>query len=516
MLAFSIHSSEIRNNIFIPSYYDPTIERDLRALESSHNIVPLSNLIDDKIISVISGVEVGKMAYGTGDIPFVRTSDISNFEIKTIPKQGISEDEYNKYADKKSMLPEDILLVKDGTYLIGVNCVVSELDIPMLFQSHILRFRVNVKDRLHPYLLFLLLNASIVQRQIRNVQFTADIIDTIGTRYRELLLPIPKNDDMKDILIQRAIKAFGNRVKNKAVIKQFPLLMEIALLEGSSDAFSEFIGQPINEIKDTLIQDTTTLEFGSTIFFKMSSANVRNNIYLPKYYDPTIDNELVKLKDSCRLISVGELIKDKVIKIDTGDEIGKMAYGTGDIPFVRTSDFSNWELKSDPKQGISQEIFDKYASKQDVQAHDILMVRDGTYLVGTSCIVTEMETKMLYCGGLFKIRSLDTKMLNPYLLLGILNSYIVKRQIRTKQFTRDVIDTVGQRIYEIILPIPKDKSVADNLSQSIERIINSRFESRKAISILTDAIIAYGNESVGNDEGAAIVWLDSVTKGTER
>ena len=118
---------------------------------------------------------------------------------------------------------------------------------------------------------------------------------------------------------------------------------------------------------------------------------------------------------------------------------------------------------------MSQEIFDKYAPKQDVRACDILMVREGTYLIGTSCIITEMETKMLYCGGLFKIRSLNAKALNPYLLLGILNSHIVKRQIRTKQFTRDVIDTVGQRIYEVILPIPKDSSVSDDLSQSIEK-----------------------------------------------
>ena len=41
----------------------------------------------------------------------------------------------------------------------------------------------------------------------------------------------------------------------------------------------------------------------------------------------------------------------------TGIEIGKMAYGTGDIPFIRTSDISNWELKNDPKQNISEEIY---------------------------------------------------------------------------------------------------------------------------------------------------------------
>ena len=105
---------------------------------------------------------------------------------------------------------------------------------------------------------------------------------------------------------------------------------------------------------------------------------------------------------------------------DTGIEIGKMAYGTGPIPFMRTSDISNWELKGDPKQNVSVEIYEE--NKQDVQPEDIFVVRDGTYLVGTSCILTEHDTRILYCGGIYKLRVNDKKKLDPYLLLALLNA----------------------------------------------------------------------------------------------
>lgn len=95
-----------------------------------------------------------------------------------------------------------------------------------------------------------------------------------------------------------------------------------------------------------------------------------------------------------------------------------MAYGTGNIPFVRTSDFSNWEIKADAKQGISEEIYEQYADKEDVQAGDILIVRDGTYLVGTSCIITSSDTKILYCGGLIKIRTKIESLLMSIYCLG--------------------------------------------------------------------------------------------------
>ena len=45
-------------------------------------------------------------------------------------------------------------MVKDGTYLIGTNCIVTPLDIPMIYQSHILKFRVVSSELLDPLILF--------------------------------------------------------------------------------------------------------------------------------------------------------------------------------------------------------------------------------------------------------------------------------------------------------------------------------------------------------------------------
>ncbi len=51
------------------------------------------------------------------------------------------------------------------------------------------------------------------------------------------------------------------------------------------------------------------------------------------------------------------------------------------IPIVRISDFSNWEIKADVKQGVSEEIYQHYAECEDVQIGDILLVRDGIYIL---------------------------------------------------------------------------------------------------------------------------------------
>lgn len=222
--------------------------------------------------------------------------------------------------------------------------------------------------------------------------------------------------------------------------------------------------------------------------YQIKSSDLKNNIFIPKYYDPDLYAEINALSTTHDILCLSDLIDDGTIIAQTGHEIGKMAYGTGEIPFVRTSDFSNWEIKSDAKQGVSEEIYNQYAAKEDVQAEDILLVRDGTYLVGTSCMITPCDVKMLYCGGLIKIRTTGSNNLDAYLLLGLLNSYIVKRQIRTKQFTRDVIDTLGRRLNDVILPIPNKQSIRETISLYMRKIVENRIQARETVSSLAAQI----------------------------
>jgi hypothetical protein len=491
VINYWISSDQIKDNIYIPKYYNPDIIRKTESLRSTHICKTIYELVEQGIIEYSTGHEIGKNAYGTGDIPFVRTSDISNWEIKTIPKQGISREIYNQYAQAQDVREGDILFVRDGTYLIGNNCFITKVDKELLFQSHILKIRVKNTEIIEPELLFLLLNTDFVQEQVRSFQFTADIIDTIGQRFNEILIPIPKSQEVRSGLVKKVKEALDKRIRGKAFIKHTPKIIEEVLLTDNVETLDKLEKMDIDELSRVISNETISSEFGGFNCFFINSNQIIDNIFIPKYYDPKIQDELFKIENHCELLSMGDLKKRGIINYYTGDEIGKMAYGTGDIPFIRTSDFSNWEIKHNPKQGISEEIYRQYAEKEDVREHDLLLVRDGTYLVGTSCIITTYDSKSLFCGGLYKIRCNEWDYLDPFLFLGLLNSYIVKRQIRTKQFTRDVIDTIGNRIDEIVIPIPKNPQTKKRISRFIRDIVESRIKSREEISNLTKLVLEH-------------------------
>jgi hypothetical protein len=489
VIQFHIDSANIKDSIYIPKYYSPEISAQLEIFRKTHNCISIADLIKNGDITVSTGDEIGKSAYGTGEIPFVRTSDICNWEIKSAPKQGVSKEIFDIYSSKQDVGDGDILIVRDGTYLIGTNCFITSIDQNILYQSHIIKVRPMKRDFLPPEIFFLILNSTIVQQQISSMQFTADIIDTIGQRFYEIVMPIPKAKETVDSLVKRTRTALEDRVKGKAFIKQSPVIIEEVLEKNSSQPIEDFLALDIEEVSSTLSGRTITSEFGGFTSVWTRSDNINNSVFLPKYYDPSVEMELKALSATCDIMSMGYLKKEGVIDYYTGVEIGKMAYNTGNIPFLRTSDFANWEIDHDPKQGISEEIYEVYADAQDVQSEDIFLVRDGTYLVGSSCFVTELDEKSLFCGGMYKFRVKKQGLLDPYLLLGLLNSFIVKRQFRMRQFTRDVIDTLGNRVDEVFLPIPKSPGVRKAISEAIREVVHSRIQARNDIVRLSREIV---------------------------
>jgi len=205
-----------------------------------------------------------------------------------------------------------------------------------------------------------------------------------------------------------------------------------------------------------------------------------SDVLAPRYYDPNVRASVEALEETHFLVTGDELLKAKAIEVSTGDEVGKLAYGTGQVPFVRTSDLSNWEIKIDPKKSVSRDLYERLKEKQDVRAGDLLMVRDGTYLIGTCAIVTQYDEEILYQSHILKIRVRTNSFgLDPYLLLAILSSEVVQNQIKAKRFTQDIIDSLGDRLKEIVLPIPKSEAKRKHISDLVQRVISERIEARE-------------------------------------
>ncbi|MDR0969416.1 MAG: N-6 DNA methylase [Lentimicrobiaceae bacterium] len=243
-------------------------------------------------------------------------------------------------------------------------------------------------------------------------------------------------------------------------------------------------GREVNEDEIALIPEyLRSLDNGgnpSHLGFKMKYSELINNILLPKYYNPDLNYELSKFIESKKYTvkSIQELVNEKLIAVTRGNEIGSENYGTGDIPFVRTSEISNWEIVSDSTHCVSEDIYEDYKDKQKIEEEDILVVNDGTYLMGRTAMVTDIDLKIVIQSHFRHIKILNKKKLSPYLLLAMLGLEIVQKQIEAKSFRQGTISTLGNRLLEVKVPIPIDIKEQERIINEIKTIIKNKRDAK--------------------------------------
>lgn len=173
------------------------------------------------------------------------------------------------------------------------------------------------------------------------------------------------------------------------------------------------------------------------------------NYYVPRYL---VGKSEYSHKNG--YITIGKMIEKGFLVKKSSKEIGSESYGTGDIPFIRTSDINNYEISADPTNSVSEEIYDKYSSQQDLEEGDILFICDGRYRIGKTAIITKYNKKCLIQSHIEILSLQEEAPYTPFEFLYCLNEDEVQEQIRSVIFIQSTLGTVGNRINEIAIPIP--------------------------------------------------------------
>lgn len=207
----------------VPRYYDTAPLQELRqeADKLGAELVTLRELVDQGHLIIRKGHEVGAEAYGTGEIPFVRTSDISNYEVSLDPTRGVSEEIYQEYAGQQNLAPHDILMVADGRYRIGRTAILHEHNYKCVVQSHVRIISVKPTSQINAIELLYLLNLPMVQHQMRNLVFIQSTLGSLGKRLYGISVPLPRASEEWQMTIRKFQSLIEGRAKLLKQLKEF-------------------------------------------------------------------------------------------------------------------------------------------------------------------------------------------------------------------------------------------------------------------------------------------------------
>ena len=201
------HRTQLTGTYYVPRYL---VGKNAHA--GQRNYITIGEMIEKGFLRKKSSKEIGSESYGTGDIPFIRTSDINNYEISADPTNSVSEEIYNQFAKRQNLAEGDILFIADGRYRIGKTAIITKYNIKCLIQSHIEILSLTEKAPFSPFEFLYLLNTSEVQEQIRSMVFIQSTLGTLGSRINEISIPLPTVDDEW----KQKIHAFQNNIEMRA------------------------------------------------------------------------------------------------------------------------------------------------------------------------------------------------------------------------------------------------------------------------------------------------------------
>ena len=193
--SYEVDFSEMKNNLWTPKYYYPQYISIIEYLKTNFKCLPLSKLIKYK-----SGDEVGSDAYNsyldkkTTDVPFIRTSDIYNYQYDICPDNFVDKDVFDEL--EQGIESGNILFSNDGK--IGMITMISRND-PIVVQSHINIIRTISTEITAEYLYAMLMVDEINAFQCDKCTVVQSTIPTLAKRLNEFIIPILDDNIVKEI-----------------------------------------------------------------------------------------------------------------------------------------------------------------------------------------------------------------------------------------------------------------------------------------------------------------------------
>jgi len=203
-------------DLWTPAYSYPLYVNTINCIQKKWKTVPLGEIVTAK-----GGDEVGSNNYNTyldkkdSDIPFIRTSDIVNFEVDQFPDFYIPKEIYQEL--KQDIKPGDVLFNNDGR--IGLAAMLTSQD-KIILQSHIKRLRLK-KEAIEKYsftqeFIFLVLTIKeIAIYQAERYKVIQSTIPTISNHILDFEIPTMDKNSIDDItkIVEKAFEIKDERKK---------------------------------------------------------------------------------------------------------------------------------------------------------------------------------------------------------------------------------------------------------------------------------------------------------------
>lgn len=293
---------------------------------------------------------------------------------------------------------------------------------------------------------------------------------------KTLLIVLEKSRLQQNKIIFAVAEEMGHNHQGKPIYRY----------DEQTQKFTQEIWDDLEKIREELNHPDNS---NNQYVFVINSKDIKNNLYVPRYYWEKkikgLEEKAEKL--NLKFVSVQELLDKGVIQKFRGHGAPPSEFkGRGKIPYVRAADVISWELYKNPTAMVPYDVYLSVKGKGiDLQPKDIVFVKEGSYRIGDVAMISKFDTGILLNHHSIVFRVIDEN--NEYGIDAFYLMYLFSHELTQQQFFNKVmIDTtlpnIGDRWKELRLPIAKDKKEIEKIKLNMKKAFEKRWEAQEMIN----------------------------------
>lgn len=236
-------------------------------------------------------------------------------------------------------------------------------------------------------------------------------------------------------------------------------------------------GERSKEIDDRLYEDALKLQQGKFVSPSLSVCDISEifkvRVASPTYFDRSTVarfEKFIKAEDF-ESASLAELEADGLIAVSNGHGSPSLDQRLGDVPYIKVSDLRAGQVNVNPTNLVPRTLAEGFwrGPTSGLQAYDLLSPERASKNIGDFCVLMPGQEDVVLTKEVIVIRATKDAPFDQFYLLWALTLRVVRDQWKRIVLMQTNREDVGDRTFEIRIPLPKSKKAGEKVSEPFRR-----------------------------------------------
>lgn len=233
-------------------------------------------------------------------------------------------------------------------------------------------------------------------------------------------------------------------------------------------------GASVDSIDDAMILDAIAIKTGNTTDTLRYIPNDKIDLgcAVPTYYDTRFGERfrtaLMEPEfDGFSSMTLGQMYDAGIIEVENGHGSPSQDERIGDVPYIKVSDLRAGLVNINPTNRIPLAVARRFwkGDESGLKAFDVICPERTSKNIGDFCLLLPGQERVVATKEVIVIRPGAAANFDSFYLLWALSLKIVREQWNRVIFMQTNREDVGDRFFEIALPMPPNLEIASSKSK---------------------------------------------------